>query len=299
LDENVIVGMVSVGDYMYVFRTQDICVVEGSSVTGTDLFSVRRAAVNHGAASQAAICVVGENVYHFDGNAVYRFDGIETVPVSLPISSYMPTTQRNTRAAHLSYNPIRRQLVLCLPDIGSQYANVPTPASSYALLMDVDTGAWWVYGGNSHYVFAPNCGLFFQGTTDSTPKYSLLGTNVYQLDDTTTPVTDDTPFAVQTAWDDSGEPQKVKDYERLKIYIQTESSLSAPSTLVSVYTNGSGTAKISNRCIVPSDGCIDVRLDPIQGRNISVGLRVNDAYSLGPVRLTGISYSYATQEDGM
>ncbi len=230
-----VTGLISMNEYLAILRNDGIYKLYGSDPTSASTdFSLIRSESKIGCIEQKAACRVGEFIYFFSGNGIYRFDGNDSVLISEGLENSLDGY--NSKLCAMYYNSIRECVVFqyspsTVPD------PVTTPANHYELYYYPKLNSWGHSGGISDASSVKFFGMSWGGSLYSKPLVFEGGLQFYQLDPTTNTAYS-MAWSATTEWNDAGTPDDDKDFAALTIYFRDKASLSTPVlTRLDIYTD--------------------------------------------------------------
>lgn len=287
---SVVTGFAQTADYLYIFRKDDVYVliISGGSVSDWEL---RRLDITQGALEQECICNAGNVIYFFNGRNVYKLNGVSAEPISYQLTDLIAfgTSVVETYNCSLNYNPIRECLLLCIADNTSNPMTYNANNKTY--IYNIVDGCWGVIGGDDDEQSSILGGFYGNG------YYWVYGLCFYRLD-TSPPTAATKTFSMTTAWDNDNAPYVDKDYERVYVYLKTQSSLTSPTACTANLYCGYNTTARQTETLTVANGFSEFRCEPgTRGKSISIKLTapVTDADD-GAIEVSGWGYKYQLQQ---
>jgi len=229
-----ITGLISMDEYIAILRNDGIWKLYGSNPdTASTDFQLIRSESKVGCIEQKSACRVGQYIYFFDGNEIYRFNGDTSESVSGNLDSLL--TGYNTKLCSIYYNQLRDLVVFNFVP-----ASVPDPVvtkTGYFQLCYCPTlNAWGKMGAYDNSEAVKFFGFSWGGALTSKPLVYNGGLQFYQVDPTT-PTDISMPWYIKPQWQDASRPDVDKDFDEVQIFVRDQAGKDTPDCRIDMYSD--------------------------------------------------------------
>lgn len=295
--QNIITGMISMDDYLIIFRTKDVWIMLGTTTgTGGDIV-IRKSNSTVGAIHQKAITRNGAVCYFCNNSGFYYFDGNNSTLISEKINfSVNPSGGAiNSAGVGLFFNPNDQCIyITALTSDPNQIGNTLNPIASgnYSqqgmFVFNSILKCFYYLGGtaSSNSVF---CGAFnFCSPVDNKNYFYIYGLNFFtpaQAGNLILPY--DQSFLVQSSWNNLGSPFVQKDPDKIRLFITTDQASPAVTGTLNFRTDYTSAIAYTTTFTVPvsgtGSGFVDLTIGPgAQGHAFSVEVDVPNSNGTAP-----------------
>ena len=245
--DNIITGLVSMDDYLIIFRTKDIWVMFGSTTGVSGDILVKKTLSTTGGIGQNAITRYADKVFYFNGHGLYEFNGSSSVPISEKINFSINGIPCYKQSVTVFYNSKEECIYVSCTDLNPTIiTNDPYPSANYVncgtfiyniflksfqFIGGVNDSTSLNFGGFTFYPLAlfPDDGTSYGQSSLGGPEFYSYGVNIYSQITAVTfaysqPSTWDQKFLVQSNWNNLGSPFIQKDPDQVRVFITAANS---------------------------------------------------------------------------
>jgi len=294
-----ITALVSMDNYLIIFRNIDIWILLGST-TGVDGdISIQKSQSTVGALLQISVCRAGQYCYFFNGNDLYIFDGSQSTIISekINLSKVIASNPVITCGVSLVYNPTEQSVWIFMipqdPNAWDGLFSFTNPLSSTlysscgVLIYNTILKNFFMIGGVADITSMNIGGFSFTSFINGNSYFYTYGQNIasrnVSFNTQVNLTTWNQAFDVQASWNNLGSPFVQKDPDQIRLFI-TAANASITGTL-NFYTDfNSNTVAYTTTFILPqasvSSGFVDLTIGPgCQGHAFSVEVQVPNSNS--------------------
>jgi hypothetical protein len=229
-----VTGLISMDEYIAILRNDGIWKLYGSNPdSATTDFQLIRSESKVGVVEQRSACRVGQYIYFFDGNEIYRFNGETSESISGNLDSVL--TGYNRKLCSIYYNQLRDIVVFNFVP-SSVDDPVVTKTTYFQLTYCPSLNAWGKLGAYDNTEAVKFWGLSWGGSQISKPLVFNGGLQFYQVDPST-PTDISMPWYIKPQWNDTARPDIDKDFDELQIYVRDQASLNTPACKIEMYSD--------------------------------------------------------------
>lgn len=298
--QNIITGMVSMDDYLIIFRTKDIWIMMGTTVGASGDILVRKTNSSVGAIQQLAICRISSLVYFYNGTGVYTFNGDTSTLISEKINLSINGQGVVPSSVSLFYNSNEQSLYVTSIDADPGFVDPIENGFRFCgtFIYNPAFINWTLIGGIDDKVSVGIGGFSFTSPYDNLTYFYTYGLYILAVGANSI-TTWNQQFAVESDWNTMGSPFIEKDPAFVRLYLTTAQQ---PQTAtINFRTDFSSTIAFTTTftTAVTQSAFVDIPIGPgCQGHAFSVEVVVPNSNSSvsGVIDYSGYAIAYTEAE---
>lgn len=304
--QNVITGLVSMDDYLIIFRTKDIWIMLGTTTGSGGDISIQKTLSTIGAMNQRCVARAGGLAYHFDGNSIYEFNGSTSQQIGQKINFLALAGPQTTGITNVGtfFDPSAQEVYFSINRFDQNNPTYnPVNSSYYAnsgcLVYNIALKSFHYLGGTAHVSNVIIGGFSFTSPYDKLSHFYTYGINLCPNDGySQSLVSANVGFNVVSCWNNLQSPYVQKDPDQIRLFI---SSASGGTGTLNFYTDFNlNSVAYTTTFTIPvtgsSSGFVDLNIGPgCQGHAFAIGVSATTT-STGNIVYSGYGITWTVAE---